>query len=254
MRYLSLRLLPWLIGAMGFATADWVWRHPGDYPWPLVAEIVAFLVASGFLAWKRVSIQEWAEKMLPTAFAQASLAVAFLMVEQPWERATLTLAFGLLPLFALELLFLLAYQQTRYPVHGLSRLNLALAPLTAFSLALGFVGMQVFVRFPDYLTVGVFALAGGIFAVLTPHPNADRASVVRWGLFGVLLGLHVGILCIILPLSLSVIGSVAALAFAWPLRARRYGHEPKPSANLAWAEGMAAFVLFATLILTSRWA
>ncbi len=254
MRYLFLRLLPWLVGALGLAASEWVWRHPEDYPWPLAATILAFLAASAVLAWKQLSLREWLNKMLPTAIAAASAALVFLMIEQTWERVILTIAFAGLPLFALELLFLLAYQPTRYPVNGLSRLNLALVPVTVFSLALGLVGMQVFIRSPDWLTVLVFAATGACLALLTAHPSDSRLQHARWGLFGALIGLHAGILCIILPLALPVIGCLAALTFAWPLRARRYGHEPKPPARLAWTEGLAALVLFLTLVLTSRWA
>lgn len=254
MRYLLLRLLPWLVGALGLAASEWVWQRPGDYPWPLALTVAAFFAASAVLAWKHLSLHEWLNKMLPAAMSGASIALVFLMVEQPWERVILTIAFSGLLLFALELLFLLAYQPTRYPVNGLSRLNLALVPVTIFSLALGLVGMQVFIRSPDWLTVIVFTATGACLALLTAHPSDSRKQHARWGLFGALLGLHAGILCIILPLALPVIGCIAALTFAWPLRSRRYGHEPKPPARLAWAEGMAALVLFLTLVLTSRWA
>lgn len=262
MKYLFLRLLPWLVGALSLGSAEWVWRHPQDYPWPLLIAMLCALLAGCVLAWRRLSIEDFFNKMLPSALAMGSIAFAFLMPEQAWERGLISLAFAGVPLYALELLFLLTYQPTRYPVNGLSRLNMALVPLSIFCLATGVVGMQTHLRcstadrfcWPNWATVATFVFAGAVFAVLTTHPSSDRNHRIRWSVFGALIGFHIAILCVILPVALSVMGCIAALAVAFPLRARRYTYEPKPPTNLAWAEGLTALFLFVVLVLTSRWA
>jgi hypothetical protein len=122
------------------------------------------------------------------------------------------------------------------------------------------MGLQVFLTDPawvhiaDTVTLGVFSLLGAILALITCHPTSDRGHRVRWSAFGALLGLQIGILCVILPVALPVIGCTAALGLASPLRARRYGHDPKPPTQLAWAEGSMALVFFLALLLVSRWA
>ncbi len=253
MPYLFLRLLPWLVGAAGFAAAEWTWRHPSDYPWALAAVLVAYVASGIVLGWRRLGAHDLTMKMLTPAVAFVALALASLLAEQPTERIALTILLAVVPGYALELLFLLAHQPSRYPVNGLSRLNLALVPLAAFCFAVGLVGMQIFVQLPKWITLAAFTGVGALLSFLTEHPGVERAIRVRWTAFGALLGLHVGALAVVLPVGLEVIGALAAIAFAWPLRARRYGYEPKPPRSLAAAESAGAMVLFLTILLVSRW-
>ncbi|KAA0205892.1 hypothetical protein EDM68_04025 [Candidatus Uhrbacteria bacterium] len=253
MPYLFIRLLPWLVGVAGFAAAEWTWRHPNDYPWALVGVLAAYAASAITLGWKRLSTRDLSAKMLTPAVTFVALALASLLAEQPGERLALTLLLAIVPGYALELLFLLAHQPTRYPVNGLSRLNLALVPLAAFCFAVGLVGMQIFIQLPKWITLGAFTGVGALLSFLTEHPSVERAVRVRWTAFGALLGLQVGMLAIVLPVGLEVIGALAAIAFAWPLRARRYGYEPKPPRSLAVAESAGAMVLFLAILLVSRW-
>ncbi|MEI7511956.1 MAG: hypothetical protein WCK01_00650 [Candidatus Uhrbacteria bacterium] len=260
MRYLLLRCLPWLVGALGFFAFEWTWKDAGIYPYSLFVPWIALIIAALLIGWRKVSFNELIEKMAVPTIAFATLALVCLFAEQPIERGFLTALGAGIPLLSLELLFLYAYQPTRYPVNAISRLNLALVPLTAFFLAVGLMGLQIFLTDPawehvaDPVTLGAFMLLGAVLTLITGHPTSDRAHRVRWTAFGALLGLHIGLLCIILPVSLSVIGCIAALGFAAPLRARRYGYDPKPPIQLAWVEGISAFVLFMTILLVSRWA
>lgn len=254
MRHLLTRLVPGLVGVAGFVAAEWTWRHPRDYPWALAAVLASYVAASVTLGWKRLGPKDLAEKMLMPGFAFVSLALASLMAEHTAERIALTTLLTVVPFYALELLYLLAHQPSRYPVNGLSRLNLALVPLAAFCVAVGLIGMQIFIRWPDWGTVLAFTAFGAAVARLTEHPTVGRAAALRWTVFGAVLGLHVGILAVVLPVGLEVTGSLAALAFAWPLRARRYSYEPKPPRRLAIAESAGAAALFVAILLVSRWA
>ncbi|MEK7473499.1 MAG: hypothetical protein AAB668_02095 [Patescibacteria group bacterium] len=254
MPYLFLRLLPWLVGAVSFFAVEWTWRRPGDYPWALVAALALYLAASVAIGWKRLGPADLATKMLTPAIAFVTLGLAALMAERTEERIALTFFLIVVPGYALDLLFLLTHQPSRYPVNGLSRLNLALVPFSAFCLAVGLVGMQIFIQLEKWIIILAFVLLGAALARLTEHPSAGRVAAGRWTVFGAILGLHVGILSVVLPVGLEVIGALAAIAFAWPLRARRYGYEPKPPRRLAMAETTGATVLYLAILLVSRWA
>jgi hypothetical protein len=260
MRYLLLRSLPWLVGGLGVLCFEWTWSAPDSYPWFLCAPLAALVVATFVIGWRKVSLAEIIEKMTVPVIAYMAVALGALLVEQPAEQILITALGAGIPLLSLELLFLYAYQPSRYPVNAISRVNLALIPLSAFFLAEGLMGLRIFLTDPswesvaDPVTVGSFAALGLVLALLTSHPTSDRGHRLRWALFGALLGIHIGILCVIMPVALPVIGCVAALGLAAPIRARRYGHDPKPPAKLAWVEGSMAFVFFLALLLVSRWA
>ncbi|HVM90541.1 MAG TPA: hypothetical protein VMU11_01425 [Verrucomicrobiae bacterium] len=260
MRYLLLRSLPWLVGILGIFCFEWTWNAPSSYPWLLCLPLAAAVMSMFVIGWRKVSLLELIEKMTVPMIAYVTVALAALLVEQPVEQILITALGAGIPLLSLELLFLYAYQPSRYPVNAISRVNLALIPLSAFFLAEGLMGLQIFLTDPawkqiaDPVTIGTFIALGAILALLTSHPTSDRGSRTRWTLFGGLLGLHLGILCAILPVALPVAGCLVALGLAAPMRARRYGHDPKPPAQLAWAEGTFAFVLFLTLMLVSKWA
>lgn len=253
MPYFLLRAFPWFVALLAFAAAQWTWRTPDVYPWALGGALAAYLGTSVLLGRARLGWKDLATKMLMPAIAYVALALAALLAEHPYERGALTLLLAAVPGYGLELLFLLTHQPSRYPVNGLSRFNLALVPLSAFGFAVGLVGMQTFIQLPKWIVIASFAFLGIVFTALTEHPNVDRATSRRWTAFGALLGLHVGLLCIVLPVALEVIGGLSALAFAWPLRARRYTHDPKPPRSLAIVETAGAAVLFAAILLVSRW-
>jgi hypothetical protein len=254
MRFLLTRFSPWLVGAAALLASQWTWLHPRDYPWALGAVLAAYIAASISLGLKRLGYKDLAAKMIMPGFAFASIVLASLMAERVEERMLITILLTVIPLYSLELLYLLAHHPSRYPVNGLSRLNLALVPLSAYCIAVGLVGMQIFIRWPDWATLLSFITLGAAVARITEHPTVGRAASLRWIAFGAVIGLHVGLLAIVLPVGLEVIGSLAALAFAWPLRARRYSYEPKPPRRLAWIEGTGATVFFIAILLVSRWA
>ncbi|MCC6563684.1 hypothetical protein IT087_02220 [Candidatus Uhrbacteria bacterium] len=254
MRFLLTRFSPWLVGVAALLASQWTWTHPTDYPWVLGSVLAAYVAASVILGWKKLGPKDLAAKMLMPGFAFASLVLASLMAERVEERILLTILMTVVPLYSLELLHLLAHQPSRYPVNGLSRLNLALVPLSAYCIAVGLVGMQIFIRWPDWATVLCFTALGAAVARITEHPTVGRAASIRWIIFGAVLGLHVGFLAVVLPVGLEVTGSLAALAFAWPLRARRYSYEPKPPRRLAYIESAGATFFFIAILLVSRWA
>lgn len=254
MKILFYRFLPLLSALLAFAAANWQWQHASSYPFPLALSLLWTVAAILLIGWSRLSWSAGLEKMLPTVIALVILGFGFLVAEDSAERWTRTILFAGIPFLALELFFLAAFDPARYPVNGLSRLNLALVPFSAFFFTSTLNGLFVFVRIPWYTAPLGLMLFGAVFYFFTSHPTATDAQKRHWGWLGGLIGLHAGLLSLLLPVAMAVHGAIVALMIAFPLRLRRYAYQPVPSEKLAWAEGTLALVLFAGLLLVSRWA
>jgi hypothetical protein len=254
MIFLLVRGLPWLIGISAFLACQWQWRHPSVYPYPLLASLVAFCAASGLIAYRRLSLDELLSKMAPAVIALSSMGFAFLLVEAPESRLALSILFAGASIVSLEMLWLLVFDPARYPVHGLSRLNVAYMPLSIFFTNLGLAGLGYFLRTPEWIAPAVLATLGAASFWLT-SPNAHgKGQRLRWTILGAAVGLQAGILTIILPVSIVVQGCLAAMLIAIPLRIRRYGSDPVPRRAVAVSEGVSVGVIFITVLLMSRWA
>ncbi len=254
MIFLLVRGLPWFIGFSAFALCQWQWRDASIYPWPLVGLLFAYCVAIGVIAYRRLAINELLTKMAPGVIALISMGFAFLLIETPESQLALSLLFAGSSAISLEMLWLLLFDSARYPVHGLSRLNLAFMPLAAFFTSLGLTGLGYFIRTPEWITVLTLCVLGGLAFILTSPHSQSMAHRIRWGILGLGIGLQVGILAIILPVSIVVQGALAAILFAIPLRIRRYSTGVTPRPITAWSESIAVALLFLTIILVSRWA
>lgn len=175
------------------------------------------------------------------------------MVENTLERWALSIFLAAVAYFILELLFLFVYAPSRYPVSSLSRVNIALAPVAAFFIALSFSGLNIFLHLPFWISLLSFIVLIFCLFLFTAHPSADSVHRWRWGWLGGVIGLHLAFLNILLPVGMVVHGAVAAFLTAFPLRIRRYTYQPRPHASVAWSEGVLAFFLFIVILLTSRW-
>jgi hypothetical protein len=253
MRLFFRRCLPWLTAGLAAGFVFWQWQDPLDYPWPLVLFLLWYLLAVVILVWKRLSWRDAVEKTLPSFLTLMAIAFWVLLIETSIERLIILLLFVGIPYLVLELLFLLMYAPARYPVNGLSRVNIAFVPLTAFFLAATFDGLLVFLRLPWWVPVAVFTLVGGLLFLFTAHPTANRPHRWRWAVLGGIIGLHIGILELLLPVSMLVHGALGAFLLAFPLRLRRYAYQPVPSRRLAWSEGLLACLFFVGLLVVSRW-
>ncbi|HEU0051022.1 MAG TPA: hypothetical protein VFQ60_03125, partial [Patescibacteria group bacterium] len=188
---LFFRLLSWITGILAIAAAITQWREPLLYPWPLVAFLVWYLLALSLLCFRRLSLRDALEKILPSVFVLISISLSFLLAEGAWEKWIVTGLFALIPFLVLELLFLLTFAPARYPVNGLSHVNVAFVPLGAFFLALAFDGLAVFLRIAPWMTLVAFMLFTAAAFYLTSHPTADHYHRRRWALLGGFVGLHV---------------------------------------------------------------
>lgn len=254
MIFLLVRGLPLFIGLAAFAVCQWQWRAVSLYPWPLVAVLTAYIAAAALISYRRLPIEELISKMAPGVIALISMGFAFLLVESAESRLALSLLLAGSAGVSLEMLWLLVFDPSRYPVHGLSRLNLAFMPLSAFFTSLGLTGLGYFIRTPEWITPITMAILGGLAFILTSPHTHSRTYRLRWAILGAAIGFQVGILAIILPVSIVVQGALAAILFAIPLRIRRYSTGAIPRPITAWTEGISVTVLFLTVLLVSRWA
>ncbi len=254
MFFLLLRLLPWLSG-IGMAFALWLqWREPLYYPAPLLGGVGLFLLSSFLLLWRRISVSGFFERIIPPLTLLFAIGLAFLMIEDPLQQIFFSCVAVLTVTISLEMMFYFLFDPKRYPVNALSHMALASVPLTAYALAAGLSGLNIFVNTPGWipcLLLGVYGLAA---YWTTEHPVADAASRHRWRVLGVVIGLQVALFCLLLPLEVWTQGLLAAFLFSVPLRIRRYAFPPAPPARTVVFETICAILFFGTLLLTARWA
>ncbi len=251
---LLLRFLPFAVGVTNALLFAWQSRDASSYPWLIIWTPFTVLIAGFVIGWKRMTFSELVEKLLPAALAVAACGYGLLLVEGWWALSVIPLLAGGVSFLALELLFLLAYLPTRYPVNGLSHLNLTLVPPTVWLAQYTSVGLTVFVHASRVIPIFVMSAATALLFWSTSHVEASGAERGRWAALGAWLGLQAGLMGAFLPVSLALQGGIAALAIALALRSRRYEIAPRPSFRFMLTEVSAASVLLLLLVATARWA
>jgi hypothetical protein len=250
---LLLRIIPLVLGVLE-AFLLWSQRaNPALYPWIAVVGVVAVPCASLLIGWGRVRFSDLLEKMTPTFLLIAALAFGLLLVEGAFQFWIMVAFAAIASFMSLELLFLLAYHPSAYPVNGLSRVNIAYVPLIVWYTVSTSTGLRVFIHTPATWHVLLTAALGAILFRTTGHPGATFRQNAVWSALGALAGLEIGFVGMLLPLSMQMQGLVAAILFCSALRARRYVYDPKPSHRVAWIEasvGMAAFLLS---LVSAKW-
>lgn len=253
MSILFLRLSSWISGVLAFFVAMWQWSHPLTYPWPMAAFLAWYAACLFLISWRRLDWRDALDKCLPSLLVLAAICLGFLMAETALERWVITILLTIIPFLVLELLFLLTRAPSRYPVNGLSRLNITLVPLGAFFLGATLNGLAVFVHIRAWIFLIALASFSAAAFFLTSHPTATHAHRGRWSALGAIVGVHAGLLGLLLPVGVLVHGALTSLFIGFPLRVRRYAYEPVPSRRLAWGESVLALGLLVVLMISSRW-
>lgn len=250
---LILRLLPMLTGLAVAGLFAWQRVHPTVYPWAVVLAAAMVIGVSLILAWRKGSLRDLSEKMAPTVIAVISLGFGLLLSEGRLANIAVVTLAGVCTFTALELLFVYVFHPASYPVNGLSRLNIAFVPLSAWYAAATSVGLLTFLHTPRVWHVVLLTVMGAILFRTTGHPGASAAQNRVWMLIGAATGLHVGWVSLTLPLSMPIHGAFAALVFASVLRVRRYLYDPRPSRRAAWGESIGACILLISVLATAQW-
>ncbi|MFA5935413.1 MAG: hypothetical protein WC787_00965 [Patescibacteria group bacterium] len=247
------RFLPFLIALLQGALFWFQLRHPLAYPWVGVFGVIALPLATVVIVWKRLPIRDAFERMLPSFILLASLAFALLLVEGPVATWTLLFLACATPLVSLELLFLLVYHPPRYPVNGLSHANVAYVPVAVWYVASTSNGLLIFLHVHALWHIALMITLGALLFRTTGHTGATAQEKSIWTPLGVVIGAHVGLLGLLLPVSMPMHGIIAALIMSAALRARRYLYEPRPSLRQAWIESFGALSFFIFTLATAKW-
>lgn len=247
------RFLPAMTAFLVAACLFWQVRAPATYPWLSIAGPVLFLFAGLFIAVRRVSLRDLTARLLPSTLALAGAAYALVIAEGATVQWLLPAFSGVIAYFALELLFLLAFLPARYPVNGLSRLNVAVVPAVFWFANDASVGLSMFIHAPRFLSLIVLTVAGMLLFWSTEHADATDEQRWRWSAIGGWVGAQLGMLGAFLPVSIGVHGGYAALIGALVLRARRYGMSPQLPRTMMWGEVTAGFVLLVVMLATAKW-
>lgn len=223
------------------------------YPWVGALGVLLVVISAWLMSRTRVSLLDMTEKMLPTFLLLGVLVFGMLLSEGEMARWAIMVLGVLSSFLSLELLFLLSFMPSRYPVNGLSHVNIALVPFILWYTVSTSVGLIAFLHSSKWIYVALVTLISIILFRTTGHPGATKEQNLNWMFIGGAVGLHVGLLSVMLPLSMAVQGAMACLIFCVVLRMRRYLYHPIPGKQQAWMEGIVALVLILTLITTSRW-
>jgi hypothetical protein len=250
---LFLRILPFLVGACQ-ALVFWMQlEQPLRYPWIVLIGVCSLPLAVFALTWKRIRFLDVLEKMIPTFVLVLTLAFGLLLAEGAFARTVIIVLAALASMVSLEFLFLLICQPERYPVNGLSRLNLAYVPLIFWYVAATSSGLLVFVHADRGAYIIVLMAVSMILFRTTGYPGASFQQHLIWMTVGAMIGLHVALLGIFLPINMAAQGMIAALVGSAALRARRYMYTPLLSPRQAWIEGVTALVAFIAIVSTAKW-
>ncbi|MEK7655624.1 MAG: hypothetical protein AAB386_03020 [Patescibacteria group bacterium] len=248
-----IRFLPYLIAALEGVVFVQQILHPLSYPWIVFIGVAALPVAAAVMTFRRVPFMDMLEKMTPSFVLLASLAFGLLLAETRIAYGVIVVLSIMTTLISLELLFTLAFNQTRYPVNALSRVNIGYVPIAIWYTAATSSGLLIFLHVSKIWHPVLMVVLGTILFRTTGHPGATRQQNAIWTALGALIGLHVGLLGLFLPVEMPVHGFIATIVLCSALRVRRYMYDPKPSGNHAWIETASALVAIIAVLSTAKW-
>lgn len=251
--FLLLRILPFLVGITQVFLFVSQSTYPHLYPWFVVVGILLVPCMSVVISWKHVRAIDVIEKMTPTFLLIVSLGFGMLLVESRLAIWTIALLAGIASTVSLELLFLLSRHPSAYPVNGLSHVNIAYVPLGIWYASYAASGLMIFLHSSPLWHVGILGILGALLFRTTGHPGATKEQNRVWMVVGGLIGLEVGWIGTLLPLSMNMQGLISALVVCAVLRVRRYVYHPIPSVRLAWSEALIGAVLFIGGIASAKW-
>ena len=250
---LLIRLVPLAVGLLE-AVVFWQQRQdPSSYPWVVILGLLALPAGALVISWGRIGLADLSEKMAPTLVLLASLAFALLLVEGSWQSWILVTIASLTTFLSLEVLFLLIHHPSAYPVNGISRLNIGTVPFSVWYAVSTSTGLITFIHTDRIWHIVLCIALGAILFRTTGHPMATKAQNRIWVGIGASLGLEIGVLGLLLPVSLSMQGFIAAALFCGALRVRRYLYDPKPSLRMAWTEATSLLTVMVVALSTAKW-
>ncbi len=251
--FVVIRLLPAFLGALTALAFMVQARDASHYPWIAVGAIVAFAIGGFAVAWSRHRHVGDARPLVPGIIAVASAAFGLVLAEGALAAWVIPVFAGGTVLLACELLFLSLYAPARYPVNGLSHVNLVLVPIALWFATYASLGLTIFVDAARAIPIAVIGAVSLALFSATSHAEASPATRRRWTLIGGWVGIQTGMLVVALPLDLIASSTFVALTLAYVLRTRRYGIPPAVPTRQIVSEALAFAALLLIVLATARW-
>jgi hypothetical protein len=247
------RFLPFTVGLFEAVIFFEQRNHPTMYPWIILLGILILPLAAVTISWKRIEFSDVIEKMTPTFLLMTSLAFALVLAEGDVQFGLILGIASVAAFLSLEVLFLMAYYPAAYPVNGISRVNIGYVPFIIWYAVSTSSGLMTFIQINRFWHLALCIVLGVLLFRTTGHPGATRRQNTIWIFVGFCVGVEVGFLGMLLPLSMAMQGLVAAMIFSGALRVRRYLYEPKPSIRLGWNEAVAIILFCGISLSTAKW-
>jgi hypothetical protein len=251
--FIVIRLLPAFVGIVTGLSFAYQARHATSYPWAALIGIAVFAIGGFAVAWSRHRHVGDARPLVPGILMAVSAAFGLVLAEGAIAGVLIPLFVGGSAFLMLELLFLSLYAPARYPVNGLSHVNLVLVPVSLWLVTYASLGLVIFVNATRLIPIAALGAVSYAFFAATSHAESNSQARFRWSMIGAWLGIQEGILVVFLPLDLVASSTFVALASAYVLRTRRYGIPPSVPRRQIAAEAMTFLLLLAAILTTARW-
>lgn len=251
--FILIRFLPVIVGVVTTLLFAMQARNPTTYPWEALAGVFVFAVGGFVVAWSRHRHVGDARPLVSSVIAVACMGFGLMLAEGALALWVIPLLCGGTAFLVSELLFLSLYAPARYPVNGLSRVNLVLVPMALWLAAYASLGLTIFIHVSRMLPAALIGALSLAFFWATEHAEASPATRRRWAFIGAWIGVQVGLLVAVLPLDLTASSSFVAFVGAYTLRTRRYGIIPVIPRRQVAAEAATFCALLIAVLATARW-
>ena len=248
---LFLQLLPLLVGALNAALFFIQISVPNTFPWIVFATPFLFAATAIAMLWKRH--HKDLRSVLPATVTLACCAYGLLLSEGALSYWIIPLFAGCLSYYLLQLIFLSVFVPARYPVNGITHANLAMVPVALWLSAFTSFGLMVFMNVSHFFPLAVMVGVCFLLFYGTSHPESDTKSRWRWVIIGSWIGLQLGILLSVLPVSMETAGALSALLGGFVLRVRRYGIVPQIARRIVITETLCALGLLILILALASW-
>ena len=250
---LLLRILP-LLAALFIDAMFWLQlSQPWAYPYIALIGILAMPAFGGLIAWRKIGWRDFLEKLAPMFILHLALGFGLVLSEGVLAHGVILFFAGVSAFLSFELLFLLTYNPVAYPVNGLSRIGIAYVPIAVWYTVATSSGFLVFIHSNPVWHVVLSACLGAALFRTTGHPGATERQNRIWTLIGFLVGMEIGWIGLLLPVSMEMQGFLAAIFFSGVLRLRRYLYAPQLGKRLAWSEAIGMTLVLLISLVSAKW-
>lgn len=251
--FVVIRLLPALIGAYTALAFFIQAKQAASYPWIAISSVAVFAAGGFIIAWSRHRHLGDARPIATGVVAIVCMVFGLILAEGTLATWIIPLLAGGTMLLVSELLFLSLYAPARYPVNGLSHVNLMLVPISLWLVTYASLGLTIFINTSRLIPVAALGIASFALFSSTSHAEASVLTRRRWSFIGGWMGIQSGVLVVMLPLNLIASSTLVSFVGAYALRTRRYAIPPVVPKKQIVSEALAFLLILAVILATARW-